>query len=105
MEIKLERKANGIGSSNWVDSTGLAVLCHDGLRRRVEVPRHVREAFLVFTKKPNSESWTIGGRDDIAPPGHRTIKEYNGGLHSRFMVLMETAYGRGYRYVHLEYEA
>lgn len=107
MEIKLKkhRLFEGDNQPWWKEgNSNINVFCHTGLRRRVEIPRHVETIVLIFTKRPNSESWKIRDKESDLAPGHRGVEGYNGGLCSRFMELANRAYKAGYRYAHIEYE-
>lgn len=82
----------------YTNANGSAVLCRNGLHKKVDIPDQTSEIDIVFTTTPNKNSFSlINGKSACK------LKETKVRLYSAAETLLNIAYEKGYRYVHIEY--
>jgi hypothetical protein len=96
MIIKLERFLSNY--CNWSLRDGCTI-CSEGLKRHVSAPKNI--LWLVFTKKPNAESFDIGVRSN---GGGYVVDLPRTCLFSSFSRQLLRAHEAGYRHFHFEYK-
>lgn len=74
-----------------------ANLCMEGVHEHIELPRNVRNLYMVFTDRPRADSFTI------TPRGRLTGLKPGTMLLDGFVAMLRANYRLGYRYLHFEY--
>lgn len=103
MKIELKSRINSFTRKRdlYVDHRERGVVCASGLRKKISLPRNTKNLDIVFTKKPNRDSFTLTLKSFVdCMPG---VEEFKGALYDEAQEYIERAYLKGYRYVHIEY--
>ena len=92
------------GTDTWVDESGDDILCPVGLGIHMEIPANKRVMYLVFTVKPNRQSWELKHTYNDEWP-RVSLVGYRAILFTALVWRLSEIYSDGYRYGHIEFNA